>query len=66
MASSQNTITVKVEVDSEALRKDVSALLERYSEWLDSEGLVVPPDRAPNQDNRTHDELVRDFFSEDD
>lgn len=55
-------IKVRAEVDSKALRKDIGNLLINYSEWLDGEGLIVPADGEAESDNRTHQQLVEDFF----
>lgn len=39
-----------------------------FSEWLDSEGLVLPEGRVKTQDrredNRSHDELAREFIQQ--
>jgi hypothetical protein len=51
-----NSITVKV--NSEALQE----LLERYSDWLDNQGLIVSIEDS--DDARGHEELVADFFEE--
>lgn len=40
---------------------DEELLLLRYSEWLDARGIMKSPDESG--DNRTHEELVRDFVS---
>lgn len=55
----ESSITVKVDVDSEALRESIRDLLNQYSTWLDTEGLVVPGDES---DTRTHDDLVTEFL----
>lgn len=34
-----------------------------YSEWLDSEGLIVN-DQDPDADKRSHDELAQEFISQ--
>lgn len=40
---------------------DTELLLLRYSEWLDEKDIMKSPDESG--DNRTHEELVRDFVS---
>lgn len=38
-----------------------SDLLLLYSEWLDVQGLIVPPDTV---DTRRHEDLVREFLED--
>lgn len=40
---------------------EVGVMLFLYSEWLDCLGLMVDPKKS--KDNRTHEELVRDFIN---
>lgn len=52
-------ITVKVNVDSKALREDVTKLLVGYTEWLNSQKLL-----DPIGDGRYFGEMVSDFFAD--
>ncbi len=56
-------ITVKVEADTLAAMETVKELIRdavfRYSEWLDSEGLIKEPKK---NDIRSHDCLVSEFL----
>lgn len=64
MAETPNTITVKVTPDMVSAMESVKALVHdhvfRYSEWLDSQGLVRGFDET--EDRRNHDQLVSDFL----
>jgi hypothetical protein len=53
-------ITVRVDIDSEALREDIGNLLFRYSEWLDSEQGLMKKPKA--KDTRSHTGLVDEFL----
>jgi hypothetical protein len=58
-------ITVQVSVDKLAAMESVKEMIRdavfQYSEWLDSEGLVVG--HTQSGDTRSHEGLVRDFFT---
>lgn len=56
-------MTIKVDVDTPAIRNLIRDTLHAYSEWLDCEGLVRETECG---DDRTHDELVDDFLEIDD
>lgn len=43
-----------------AIRKsDAETLIHQYSEWLDTEGLIL----VEPKDNRSHDDLVHEFLT---
>ena len=41
--------------------KYIRYVVHQFSEWLDVEGLIVPPS---DEDDRTHNDLVADFFGD--
>jgi hypothetical protein len=73
--ASGGTISVKVVPDfsefreqigdntvlSRIMRRYAHDLLFQYSEWLDSQGVVRSEKQS--KDNRSHDQLVRDFLA---
>lgn len=53
---------------SDASKKDVDPIdtdLFWFSEWLDSEGLMREPIDGETEDDRSHEQLVRDFLAAD-
>jgi hypothetical protein len=42
---------------------DTHDTLQAFSEWLDSQGLIVS-DQTPDGDTRTHDQLAADFIAD--
>lgn len=65
------TTEVKVRIDKKVLAESISEVIFAYSEWLDSQGLIVGDEveleRAGGEkgpDTRTHEELVHDFLAQ--